>query len=122
MLDREPEAKTAAPGPKASARALERVFPRGDAVRWIVSGGSVGAVLLVWEWYGRAQETSLFFVPFTGVLAALWQLAQTSEFWAAFQQTIIPFVWGWVLSLVVGVVVGLLIGAYPTIEALTKPT
>ena len=119
MVD--PETKTAARRPKAPAGALDRPFSRGDAVRWIVSAGSVGAVLLLWEWYGRAQETSLFFVPFTGVVAALWELGQTAEFWTAFEQTIIPFVWGWVLSLVVGIVVGLLIGAYPTIEALTKP-
>ncbi|HEX2154615.1 MAG TPA: ABC transporter permease [Acidimicrobiia bacterium] len=92
-----------------------------DLARWSVSLGSVAAVLLIWELYGRAQETSLFFVPFSGVVAALWELGQTAEFWDAARQTMIPFVWGWVLSLVVGIGLGLLIGTYPMIEALTKP-
>lgn len=110
-----------ADGGSRRRRAPGRVSSRDNTLRWLVSAGSIGAVLLLWELYGRAQETSLFFVPFTGVVAALWELAQTSEFWGAFQQTLIPFMWGWVLSLVVGVVLGLLIGAYPTIDALTRP-
>jgi len=88
---------------------------------WLARIGSVGLVLLVWELYGRAQDTTLFFVPFTSVVGALWQLAQTTEFWDAFRQTLIPFVWGWVLSLVVGVIAGLLIGRFRTFDALTKP-
>ena len=28
----------------------------------------MGLVLLIWELYGRAQETTLFFVPFTSVV------------------------------------------------------
>jgi ABC-type nitrate/sulfonate/bicarbonate transport system permease component len=78
-------------------------------------------VLLIWELYGRAQETTLFFVPFTGVVSALWELAQTAEFWDAYRQTLIPFVWGWLLALVVGIALGLLIGRFRTFEAITKP-
>lgn len=110
-----PSVEDQAPGPARRRRST------GDLARWSVSVGSVGAVLLIWELYGRAQDTSLFFVPFTGVVAALWELGQTAEFWDAARQTMIPFVWGWILSLVVGIGLGLLIGTYPTIEALTKP-
>jgi ABC-type nitrate/sulfonate/bicarbonate transport system permease component len=88
---------------------------------WLVRLGSVGAVLLIWELAGRAQDTTLFFVPFTGVVVALWELAQTPEFWDAFRQTLIPFVWGWTLSLVVGITLGLLIGRFRTVDALTRP-
>lgn len=88
---------------------------------WAFRVGSVGVVLLIWELYGRAQETTLFFVPFTSVLGALWEQVQTAEFWDAYRQTFIPFVWGWLLSLAVGIVLGLLIGRFRTFDALTKP-
>jgi len=88
---------------------------------WAYRIGSVGAVLLIWEVYGRSQETTLFFVPFTSVVGALWEQIQTVEFWDAYRQTFIPFVWGWLLSLAVGIVLGLLIGRFRTFDALTKP-
>jgi ABC-type nitrate/sulfonate/bicarbonate transport system permease component len=88
---------------------------------WLFRIGSVGLVLLIWEAYGRAQDTTLFFVPFTSVVTALWELVQTAEFWDAFRQTFIPFIWGWLLSLVVGISLGLLIGRFPAFDALTKP-
>jgi ABC-type nitrate/sulfonate/bicarbonate transport system permease component len=88
---------------------------------WLFRIGSVGLVLLIWEVYGRAQDTTLFFVPFTSVVTALSELVQTTEFWDAFRQTFIPFIWGWLLSLVVGIALGLLIGRFPAFDALTKP-
>ena len=90
-------------------------------IPWAFRIGSVGVVLLIWELYGRAQETTLFFVPVSSVIAALWEQVQTAEFWDAFRQTFIPFIWGWTLSLAVGIVVGLLIGRFSTFDALTKP-
>jgi len=90
-------------------------------VPWLFRIGSVGVVLLIWELYGRAQETTLFFVPFTSVVGALWELAQTAEFWDAYRQTFIPFIWGWLLSLAVGIILGLLIGRFSAFAALTKP-
>lgn len=88
---------------------------------WAVRIGTVAIVLMAWEYYGRAQELSLFFVPFTEVVGALWGLSQTAEFWDAYRQTMLPFVWGWLAALVVGIVAGLLIGRFRTIEALTRP-
>ncbi len=99
--------------------------PRGGSnsrwTPWLFRIGSVGLVLLIWEVYGRAQDTTLFFVPFTSVVTALSELVQTTEFWDAFRQTFIPFIWGWLLSLVVGIALGLLIGRFPAFDALTKP-
>lgn len=98
--------------------------PRARANRWtpwVFRIGSVGLVLVIWELYGRAQETTLFFVPVSSVLAALWGQLQSAEFWDAFGQTFIPFIWGWLLSLAVGIVLGLLIGRFNTFDALTKP-
>jgi ABC-type nitrate/sulfonate/bicarbonate transport system permease component len=106
------------------AAVAEVAAPGGGAspwTPWVFRIGSVGLVLLIWELYGRAQETTLFFVPFSSVVGALWDLARTSEFWNAFGQTFIPFIWGWLLSLAVGILLGLLIGRFRTFDALTKP-
>jgi len=106
------------------AAVAEVAAPGGGAspwTPWVFRIGSVGLVLLIWELYGRAQETTLFFVPFSSVVGALWDLAGTSEFWNAFGQTFIPFIWGWLLSLAVGILLGLLIGRFRTFDALTKP-
>lgn len=99
----------------------ERTMTANRWIPWAFRIGSVGVVLLIWELYGRAQETTLFFVPVSSVIAALWEQVQTAEFWDAFRQTFIPFIWGWTLSLAVGIVVGLLIGRFSTFDALTKP-
>ncbi len=104
--------------------ALTEIIPGGGTSRWtpwVFRIGSVGLVLLIWEVYGRAQDTTLFFVPFSSVIVSLWDLARTSEFWSAFGQTFIPFIWGWLLSLAVGILLGLLIGRFRTFDALTKP-
>ncbi|HSJ35944.1 MAG TPA: ABC transporter permease, partial [Acidimicrobiia bacterium] len=113
----------AAVGAEALPTELEgrSTISRGGWAPWAFRIGSVGAVLLIWELYGRAQETTLFFVPFTSVVGALWEQIQTAEFWDAYRQTFIPFVWGWLLSLAVGIALGLLIGRFRTFDALTKP-
>lgn len=106
---------------RAARSGFQRSLASGYWQPWAVRIGSVASVLLIWELYGRAQDTTLFFVPFTQVVATLWELAQTAEFWDAYRQTMIPFVWGWTLALAVGIGAGLLIGRFRTIDAITKP-
>jgi ABC-type nitrate/sulfonate/bicarbonate transport system permease component len=100
-----------------SARSIldTRWFP------WVVRLSSMVVLLGVWEVVGRRQETTLFFVPLSQVLVALWELIRTQEFWAAYGQTIIPFLWGWILALAVGIGVGLVIGRFRPIMQLTSP-
>ena len=88
---------------------------------WVVRLSSMAVLLGVWEVVGRQQETTLFFVPLSQVLASLWELIRTEEFWAAYGQTIIPFLWGWILALVVGISTGLVIGRFRPILQLTSP-
>lgn len=88
---------------------------------WVVRSTSMVLLLGVWEFVGRQQETTLFFVPLSHVLGALWELIRTQEFWGAYGQTIIPFLWGWVLALVVGISAGLVIGRFRPILQLTAP-
>jgi ABC-type nitrate/sulfonate/bicarbonate transport system permease component len=79
------------------------------------------ALLGAWELVGRQQETTLFFVPISKVVVALGELIRTGEFWAAYGQTIVPFIWGWVLALAVGIGVGLVIGRFRPMLQLATP-
>lgn len=88
---------------------------------WVVRSASLLVLVGVWEYVGRQQETSLFFVPISVVAGALWHLIQSGEFWDAYRQTMIPFLWGWVLAMGVGIVVGLIIGRFRVVLALTTP-
>lgn len=88
---------------------------------WLVRVVSLLVFFSIWEWFGRQQETTLFFVPATSMIAAFWELLQTSEFWIAYRETIVPFLYGWLLALVVGVVIGLIIGRFRPAFQLATP-
>lgn len=102
-------------GPKGFGRRFQSALP------YIVRGLSVVAFFVAWEWYGQIQETNLFFAPFSAVVESLVEQAQTSEFWNAYRQTLIPFVYGWLLALVVGIPLGLLIGRFTTVGRISAP-
>lgn len=88
---------------------------------WVVRIGSLLGFLAIWEIYGRAQETTLFFVPFSKVIVALWELMRTAEFWSAYRATLIPFMYGWLSAIVIGVSFGLLIGRFRPAFQLSTP-
>ncbi|MFQ5814070.1 MAG: ABC transporter permease [Anaerolineae bacterium] len=92
-----------------------------QALPWLVRLTSIGALLAAWEVYGRLQETRLFFAPLSEVVMALWDLAQTREFWSAYQDTLTPFLYGWALAMVLGIPLGLLIGRFAAIARISNP-
>src|SRR5918996_44102 len=87
----------------------------------LVGAASILAGFTLWELYGRSLETNIFFPTFGQMLTALVDLLQTPEFWDAYRQTLIPFVYGWVSALILGVLAGLAIGLSKTIRQLTAP-
>lgn len=87
----------------------------------LVGAAAILAGLLAWELYGRAQETSLFVPTLGETLGALAELATTREFWSSYQQTMVPFLYGWVAALVVGVVLGLIVGQSGVARRLSAP-
>jgi ABC-type nitrate/sulfonate/bicarbonate transport system permease component len=87
----------------------------------LVGAAGILAGFIGWELYGRAQETNLF-VPTVGeTLGALSRLVTMGEFWTSYQQTLVPFLYGWVAALIVGVALGLVIGQSGIARRLSAP-
>jgi ABC-type nitrate/sulfonate/bicarbonate transport system permease component len=80
---------------------------------------SVVAILGGWEWYGRRTNPLLFTYP-TAIAQAGVQLAQKGVLWRALQQSLSVLGWGLLLSIVVGVALGLAIGRSRAAEALLE--
>ncbi len=107
--------------PTESAVPRKRAVLDLPATPWIVRLLSLMAFFAVWEAVGRAQDNQLFFVPFTDVVAALWNQLQTALFWQSYYDTLIPFFWGWMLALVIGIPFGLVIGRFRPAFQLSTP-
>jgi ABC-type nitrate/sulfonate/bicarbonate transport system permease component len=87
----------------------------------LVGAASVLAGLLAWELYARSLENNIFFPTFVAMVEALIGLGQDPGFWDAYRQTLIPFFWGWMTSMMAGVLVGLVAGLNKTIWKLVSP-
>ena len=87
----------------------------------LIGAAAVLGGFLLWEIYGRSIETNIFFPTFGQMVTALIGLLQDPEFWDAYRQTLIPFLYGWVSALGAGVVAGLALGLSPTFKKLTAP-
>ncbi|MQA79272.1 MAG: ABC transporter permease subunit [Streptosporangiales bacterium] len=91
------------PRRKASARA------------WALRLGSVVVLLVAWEFYGRSVNPLLLASP-TSIMAALWELVRDGTLVHAFAESMQPFLVGLVLSVVAGVVIGVLLGRFAVVE------
>jgi ABC-type nitrate/sulfonate/bicarbonate transport system permease component len=80
---------------------------------------SVAVILLAWEWYGRRTNPLLFTYP-TAIAEAGVKLAHSGVLWKALGQSLSVLAWGLLLSIVVGVALGLAIGRSRVVEALLE--
>lgn len=87
----------------------------------LVGAAAILAGFLIWEIYAQSLDNNIFFPTFGQMIGGLLDLLQSPDFWEAYRQTLIPFVYGWISALVCGVLVGLAIGLSPTIRQLTAP-
>lgn len=87
----------------------------------LVGVGAILAGFLAWELYARSLDNNIFFPTFLRMVGALGGLLQDPVFWEAYRQTLIPFVWGWVASMSLGVVLGLAAGLSKTMWQLVSP-
>jgi ABC-type nitrate/sulfonate/bicarbonate transport system permease component len=87
----------------------------------LVGAAAILAGFLAWELYARSLENNIFFPTFLSMVGGLAGLVQDPEFWGAYRQTLIPFLWGWLASMLLGVLVGLAAGLSKTIWKLVSP-
>jgi ABC-type nitrate/sulfonate/bicarbonate transport system permease component len=87
----------------------------------LVGLGAILAGFIAWEIYGRSLDNNIFFPTFLRMIEALGGLVQDPEFWEAYRQTLIPFIWGWVASMTLGVLIGLAAGLSKTMWQLVSP-
>jgi ABC-type nitrate/sulfonate/bicarbonate transport system permease component len=111
-----------------------RVESRGEVqpsprrgLRWLLDPPRlVGAAALIvgflaWELYARSLENNIFFPTVGSMVEGLVALVQDPDFWAAYRLTLVPFLWGWVTSMIAGVVIGLIAGLNKTVWKLISP-
>lgn len=84
--------------------------------RWLITCGSIVAVLIFWEIVGR-QINPVFGSYPTAIAVAFWELLVTGQLWTALFESLRPFVLGYGLAIVIGVPLGLLIGGFRVAEA-----
>lgn len=86
-----------------------------------VGAGALAAGAVVWQLYGLLQENALFIPTFTDAVASLVGQLGTGEFWHSYATTLIPFVFGWLSALVIGVGFGVAMGLWPIVSKIFMP-
>jgi NitT/TauT family transport system permease protein len=89
----------------------------GASFGTIVRVVSVAATLAAWEWYGRGIDPIFLSYP-TAIMAAVPKMLASGELQAAFLNSAQGLVTGTVLAIVGGVLLGLLMGRYRTMDYL----
>jgi len=100
-----------------SRRGLPRLL---DPPR-LVGAAALIVGFLAWEFYARSLENNIFFPTVGSMVEGLVALVQDPDFWAAYRLTLVPFLWGWVTSMIAGVVIGLIAGLNKTAWRLISP-
>jgi NitT/TauT family transport system permease protein len=89
---------------------------RRSVPRWVVTVAALTLFLLVWEFFGRGVNPVFFSYP-SAVIVAFWDIAIDGSLLNALLDSLRPFVFGYVLAIVIGVPLGLFIGRFWYIEA-----
>jgi len=98
------------------AAAAEPEAMRQTPPRWLITLGSVGAVLLAWEWFGRDINPVFGSYP-SAIAVAFFDLARSGVLAAAMAESLRAFVAGYAFAILFGVPLGLLIGRFRIAEA-----
>lgn len=109
MAERVEEGRVAAARAEGPAR-------RAGMPRWAITTLSVLAALGAWEFFGRDINPVFGSYP-SAIAIAFWELVQGGQLQTALVQSLEPFGVGFGLAIVVGVPLGLVIGAFRTAEA-----
>jgi len=84
--------------------------------RFVITCLSVGALILLWEIFGRRINPIFGSYP-SAIAVAFVDLVRSGKLLTALIQSLQPFVVGYGLAIVAGIPIGLIIGRYRTMEA-----
>jgi ABC-type nitrate/sulfonate/bicarbonate transport system permease component len=110
-----PRQSVPAPRSTLAGRAREVVLSP-NAIRTL----SVGIFFLIWEYYGRRMDP-IFMAPPSAIFDAAWQLIQSGALRKALVESLWPFAVGMVLTVIVGIVLGILIAQWRILEYILDP-
>src|SRR3954471_15237518 len=116
-----PEATTqprkSVPAPELSwAQRMREIVLSPDAIRTV----SVAVFLLIWEYYGRRMDP-IFMAPPSAILEAAVQLLKSGALKKALIESLWPFAIGMVLTVVVGILLGIVIAQWSLLEYILDP-
>ena len=101
---------------RADAAGSRRFGGLSGVPSWIITTASVVLVLLLWQYFGRNVNPVFGSYP-TAIAEAAWDLTRSGELGSALLESIRPFLVGFVVSLVIGIPLGLLLGRFRIFEA-----
>src|SRR5437588_1761000 len=104
-----------APRPSAAAR-LRALLLSPNAIRTV----SVAVFFAIWEYYGRRMDP-IFMAPPSAIFEAALSLIQSGALGKALVQTLWPFTVGMVLTVVVGILLGIVMAQWRTLEYVLDP-
>jgi len=105
------------PAPEVTlAERLREVVFSPNAIRTL----SVAVFFVVWEYYGRRMDP-IFMAPPSAIFRAAVELTQSGALRKALIQTLWPFSVGMALTVIVGVLLGIVIAQWRTMEYILDP-
>jgi NitT/TauT family transport system permease protein len=110
-----PRKSVPAPQPTL-ARRLRELLASPNAIRT----ASVAVFFVIWEYYGRRMDP-IFMAPPSAIFDAFLQLLQSGALRKAMIQTLWPFSVGMALTVIVGILLGILIAQWRTMEYILDP-
>jgi len=117
-------AASSADSPRKFVPAPQRTF--GQRLRVILTSpnairtASVALFFAIWEYYGRRMDP-IFMAPPSAIFEAAWSLIQSGALGKALVQTLWPFAVGMVLTVVVGILLGILMAQWRVLEYVLDP-
>jgi NitT/TauT family transport system permease protein len=105
------------PAPQLSwGQRMAEIALSPNAIRTV----SVAAFLLIWEYYGRRMDP-IFMAPPSAILDAAVQLLRSGALKKALVESLWPFAVGMVLTVIVGILLGIVIAQWRMLEYLLDP-
>lgn len=95
--------------------AVERA-PRAPVPSWLITVGTVLCAIGLWEIFGRDVNPVFGSYP-SAIAVAGWEIAFNGMLGSAMLESIQPFIVGYLISILVGVPLGLVLGRFRVMEA-----